>query len=243
MKAAIRLLVFFGCVVQSLHGAHVGLCIMATGKYIKFVQPLISSARKHFCANHSVHYFVFTDQSFATADDSIRIEQKRLGWPHDTLMRFEVYAKQAELLEKMDYVFALDADMRFVGRVGDEILADRVATRHPGFVGKRGTYETNPISTACVKQSEGRYYFAGGFYGGSREEFLKMARTVTGNIKKDLAKSFIAVWHDESHLNRYYIDNPPTKILSPAYCYPENRRLPYPKKLLALVKNHAQIRE
>ncbi len=38
----------------------------------------------------------------------------------------------------MDYLFATDADMRFVGPVGDEILAKLVATQHPGFVGKRG---------------------------------------------------------------------------------------------------------
>jgi histo-blood group ABO system transferase len=65
---------------------------------------------------------------------------------------------------------------------------------------------------------------------------------ISKNIKIDFEKNFIAVWHDESHLNRYMIDNTPTKILTPSYCYPENMYLPYHKKLLALDKNHKELR-
>jgi histo-blood group ABO system transferase len=50
------------------------------------------------------------------------------------------------------------------------------------------------------------------------------------------------VWHDESHFNRYMIDNPPTKILTPSYCYGESMNIPFPKKLLALNKNHSEFR-
>ena len=34
-----------------------------------------------------------------------------------------------------------------------------------------------------------------------------------------------------------------SRILSPSYCYPENWKLKYPKKLLALDKNHDEIRK
>ncbi len=173
----------------------------------------------------------------------VKIEQHRLGWPYDTMMRFAMYYDHRDKLKEMDYLFACDADMLFVGDVGGEILGERVATQHPGFVGERGSYETKQISTACVAKHEGAHYFAGGFNGGSRGEFLKMARVITENIKKDLAKNFIAVWHDESHLNRYFIDNLPTVMLSPSYCYPESWKLPYKKRLLALDKNHKEMRK
>ena len=221
----------------------VGLCIMATGRYDVYAQSLVESARPHFCTQSEVTYFVFTDGNISPANDVVKIYQKRLGWPHDTLKRFKVYDTHRALLGEMDYLFALDADMRFVGSVGEEILSDRVATQHPGFIGSRGTYETNPISTAYVGPKEGEIYFAGGFYGGSSEEFFKFIHHANEQIEKDEAKQFIAIWHDESHLNRYFIDHPPTRILSPAYCYPENWRLPYPKKLLALDKNHAELRK
>jgi len=134
--------------------------------------------------------------------------------------------------------------MLFVDYVGDEILGSLVATQHPGFTTKRGSYETeNPRSKAFIEKSKGFYYFAGGFYGGTALEFLRMCNLCSRNIQDDLENKYIAIWHDESHLNRYFIDNPPTVVLSPSYCYPEKSNLPHKKRLLALDKNHAEIRK
>ncbi len=221
----------------------VGLCIMATGRYDAYAQRMIESARKYFLKNQDVTYFVFTDGHVQPSSDVVQIFQKRLGWPHDTLMRFAVYAQHEDVLSQMDYLYALDADMLFVDDVGDEILSDLVGTQHPGYVGKRGTYETNPISNACVKNREGQIYFAGGFYGGKSQEVLTLLKTLVEKIKEDAAKGFIAVWHDESHLNRYFIDHKPTLVLTPSYCYPEDWKLPYHQRLLALNKNHAAMRK
>lgn len=221
----------------------VGLCIMATGRYDAYAQRMIESARKHFLKNQDVTYFVFTDGHVQPSADVVQIFQKRLGWPYDTLMRFAVYVQHEDVLSKMDYLYALDADMLFVDEVGDEILSDLVGTQHPGYVGKRGTYETNPISTACVKNHEGRIYFAGGFYGGKTQQVLTLLKTLVQKIQEDFAKKFIAVWHDESHLNRYFIDHKPTLVLTPSYCYPEDWKLPYHQRLLALNKNHSEMRK
>lgn len=233
---------------SACNAAKVGLLIVATGKYIQFVGPLVESARKNFCTNHDVTYFVFTDGVAPKANDIVQLEHKRLGWPYDTMMRLSVYDTYAETLGSMDYLFATDADMKFVDTVGDEILSERVATQHPGFIGKRGTYETRSDSTACVAGTEGQHYFAGGFNGGTAQEFLKLAKIVTENIKKDLEKNIIAIWHDESHINRYFIDNPPTCILSPSYCFPQStiatggKKLNYTPRLIALDKNHNEFR-
>ncbi len=222
---------------------NIGLCVMATGKYDKYAIKMIDSARKFFLNNHNVSFFVFTDQDFPNNADVTSVFQKRLGWPNDTLKRFHVYYKNKSLFDKMDYLFAIDADMLFVAPVGDEILGSLVATQHPGFVDKRGSYETNKKSTAYVEKKEGKCYFAGGFYGGKKDNFIKLLKSNIDNIEKDLKKDYIAVWHDESHLNRYLINNKPDVVLSPSYCYPESWNLPYEKKLLALDKNHEEIRK
>lgn len=248
VRKAIIALAICICGSQDIQGENVGLLIMATGRYIEFVKPLINSAEQHFCTDHNVTYFVFTDGNLPPQDNVVCFYQKRLGWPYDTMMRNSVYRSQSDAYQDMDYLFACDSDMLFVDTVGDEVLGERVATLSPGFAPgspfprARGDYETSPLSTAYVRDDEGFLYFAGGFFGGSRDEFLRIVNSTSANIEIDLQNHIIAKVHDESHWNRYCIDNPPTIILSPSYCYPENWKIPYKKRLLALDKNHDEMR-
>lgn len=221
----------------------IGLCIVATGKYDQFAQSLIDSGRRYFCKNHKITFFVFSDGNITEADDVVRVKQERLGWPYDTLKRSHIYEKHQDLFKDMDYLYAVDADMLFVSPVSDEILGDLVGTQHPAFLGKRGTYEQNKASKAYVGKSEGKVYFAGGFFGGKKKEFQKLIHKLNEQINSDLKQGIIAKWHDESHLNRYFIDHPPVIVLSPAYCYPESWQLPFSKKLIALDKNHEEMRK
>lgn len=224
-----------------LQAKNVGLLIVATGKYSQFVEPLIESAEKYFLKKHNVTYFVFTDGQAPKKSNVVTIVQKRLGWPYDTMMRFAMYAEHKKIYKNMDYLYACDADMLFENYVGDEILGERVGTLHPGYLGKKGTPEHNWQSAAYIAPGTNKYYFAGGFNGGSYAEFIKMAEIITSNIHQDLDKGIIAVWHDESHLNCYYLHNEPTVILSPSYCYADGYGL-INCKLRALTKDHAKFR-
>lgn len=228
---------------KNIERKKIGLLLIATGKYDVFVKPLIESAEKWFMKDHDVTYFLFTDSGLNF--DSIKILKtyhEHQPFPLPTLLRYNTFAKNESLFRDMDYLFYSDVDMLFVNKVGDEILSDRVFTQHPGYYGKRGTPETNSNSLAYVASNEKMQYFAGGFNGGSKDEFIKMAKKIDQNIQKDLENNIIAVWHDESHLNRYAIDNPPTKILSPSYCYGESMNIPFKKRLVALDKNHNEVR-
>lgn len=224
---------------------NIGLLIIATNKYTQFLQPLITSADKFFLPGHNVTYFIFTNQDIevVTSRDVVKTPVEHKEWPWMTLGRYKIFSSVSEILKEKDYLFYCDVDMLFVDNVGDEILSDRVATQHPGFYGRRGTPDDNPMSLAFVSPHQPMQYFAGGFNGGSSLEYLKMAKHISNNIDIDYSNGIIALWHDESHLNRYFIDNPPTKILDPSYCCTENwYDCPFGRKLLALIKNHNIIR-
>lgn len=236
------LLLFVACDHSPEGPKKVGLCVVATGRYIEFVKPLIESGRKNFCPDHVVTYFVFTDGEVEKAPDVVRIHQDRLGWPHDTLKRFHMYAAQREMLEKLDYVYAIDADAHFAEPIGEEIFSRRVFTQHPGFLGKTGTYERKKTSTAYVKKKLGKTYCCGGFYGGTSREFLKFVQRASEMVDTDISVGYVAKWHDESYLNRYVVDYPPTKTLSPSFCYPEGWELPFEKKIVVLLKDHEEVR-
>eukprot|EP00960_Hanusia_phi_P020936 617533-Hanusia_phi.AAC.1 len=80
-------------------------------------------------------------------------------------------------------------------------------------------------------------YFAGGFVGGRTDEFLQMSAEISEAIDDDdqndvgkiylpswimMVKQVVAIWHDESHLNRYLSNHQHlVRILSPSYLYPD----------------------
>jgi histo-blood group ABO system transferase len=224
----------------------IGLLIIATNKYVSFLQQLITSADSNFLLEQDVTYFIFTDRDVDIISNRkvvfIKVEHKE--WPWMTLGRYKIFTDNNNILSKMKYLYYCDVDMRFVDKVGSEILGDLVATQHPGYYNRRGTPETNPASLACVYPYEDMQYFAGGFNGGKSEEFLKMSNKLSNNIDIDYSNGIIALWHDESHMNRYFIDNKPTIILDPSYCCNEGWiDCPFGRKLLALDKNHDEVRK
>ena len=222
----------------------IGLILISTNKYKIFVRPLIDSARNFLLKNHKVTYYLFTDSDeFNDLGDDVVINKiEHLSWPMITLYRYKTFVKHKDILSAEDYLFYCDIDMRFVSDVGDEILGELVSTIHPGFLGGRGTPETNAGSTAFIPDGDELVYYAGGFNGGSSSKFLEMSEQIDTNIDIDLRTGLIAIWHDESHLNKFFTKNKPTVVLSPSYCYPESWNLNYDKKLLALDKNHHEMR-
>lgn len=227
---------------------HVGLVVIATNKYVDFVNPLYESMQRFFLHEPDVvrHMFLFTNQP--VFEGPIVVYQKHESWPNMTLKRYEIFDRNREVFKKMDYLYYSDVDMVFREHVGKEVLGERVVTVHPGFWASPRCafpYESNPQSTAYVGPDEGDCYFAGGFNGGEREVFLEMARVIAARVNQDLENGYIAAWHDESHLNRYMIDHRPTVILNPSYCFPEAdwaQDLPFRKVLQALNKDHDALR-
>jgi len=67
-----------------------------------------------------------------------------------------------------------------------------------------GTWEDNKNSTAYVQTRARKKYVHGAFWGGPVDDVLRMAKDLNSKIKFDLEKNYIAVWHDESHLNQYH---------------------------------------
>lgn len=230
------------------HKPTIGLLIIATNKYLSFIQPLLESADNFFVKNCNVSYYIFTnkiDTSLKSTKNITFFNVDHEPWPNMTLKRYDFFDSKSNSLESLDYLYYCDADMRFVNEVGDEILSDLVGTIHPGFFSSQNThysYERNSSSAAYIPFGKGNRYYAGGFNGGTSVEFLKMAKTIVEWRKFDEAKKIIPVWHDESYMNKYMLLNPPSLELSPSYCYPEHWNIPFVPRLVSLHKDNHGIR-
>lgn len=229
----------------------IGILYICTGKYDIFWENFYLSAERYFMQKPDMtrEYYVFTDSvSLFGERENLhihKIEQKNLGWPNNTLKRFHIFLHIKErLLQETDFLFFCNANLSFQLPVNEEILPPfnsngLVGTLHPGFYNVSNidfTYERNPQSTAYIAKGSGEHYYAGGFSGGRTEAYIQLCETIKAQVDRDETNNLVAIWHDESHINRYFLNYPPM-TLSPAYLYPEGWTLPFDEKIMIRDKN------
>lgn len=214
----------------------VAILYVATGDYIRLWDKFYASMQKYFLPHKRKHYFVFTDGNPQVDDKSVItvIYQKQLKWPGPTLMRYHFFNQIKDQLSKYTYIYFLNANAVPQKTISNEILPTGkqrlVFAWHPGYYctdcdSNKYPYERNRHSTAYIPYGEGFHYIQAAFYGGFSADFLEMSQTIADNIDKDLENGIVALWHDESHTNRYLYDymskgNNPL-LLDPSYLIPE----------------------
>lgn len=218
------------------------LFICLNSPYWPYIKQVIEDCNKYFLTDrtlgHKVDYFLWTDIPEGTNYGATVFPTEPVEWPMPTLMRYHLFLQQEELLKEYDYIFYMDADMRVVDFIDNEILGDGLtAAQHPMYALRHqywNPYEPNPESAAYIKQpgrliqnDDGKQmfqplYLAGGFQGGTSSSFIKAMKAMKKGIDKDFMNNYMARWNDESHWNKYLYDHPPSVVLSPAYIYPDS---------------------
>lgn len=227
----------------------IGILYICTGPYVLFWEDFYKSFEKNFLNHIQKKYFVFTDSKNVYADkrDNVKvIHINNLPWPLITLLRFDTFLSIEDDLQKCDYLMFSNANIICDKQIGEEELLpsekngeNLFVTYHPGYYGKKHfeyPYDRNKKSLAYIPWNCGKYYVIGAMFGGRRENFIEMAKTLKSNIEEDLKKNIIARWHDESHLNRYIMCRKDVRYLSPSYCYPYGMQVNYEKKISAISK-------
>lgn len=196
-----------------------------------------------------------------------------IDWPAPTLMRYHLFLNEEEKLKDYDYIFYLDADMRILDKISDEVLGEGLTVaEHPMYSLRREyvpPYEPNKDSAAFIprlgmlteengKQRFKPLYLAGGFQGGKSALFIEAMKKLKEGIDKDFNKNYTAIWNDESHWNKYVfenanpIDGHPTVVLHPGYIFPDSLikeyYIPiwgkeYPPKIMTLTKPFSLTKE
>lgn len=221
----------------------VAILYICTGKYDIFWKEFYESMETFFLLNSEKHYYVFTDAEHLYGEENCnrihKIYQERLGWPYDTLMRFDLFSKIENQIKAYDYIFFMNANMLCVKKITEEeflpVNENLLVTRHPGCIHYPKLflpYDRNRKSTAYIPYGQGKYYYMGGLNGGKTQAYLQLINSLKQAIQEDLEHDVIAKWHDESQLNKYMLNRDDMKILLPEYAYPEGWNLPYDAKMI-----------
>lgn len=214
-------------------GIRIGLLALVVGTYAQFVRRFLSSAETHFLPGQIVTYYILTDNPRSLEPPIELGPQRQLkvvpvaelpGWERLSRRRMALIADAIRnpIGSEVQYIFCADIDQEFVAPVGEEILGNLVATLHPELYGMPRNafpYEVEEVSSACVEEDEGDYYYTSELYGGLVSEIYGLARACSLLILQDQANGVVARGLEESYLNRYLIDHRPTCVLSPEYSW------------------------
>ena len=212
----------------------VAIIFIGTNRYLDFLPSYYENIEKYFLPNSEKTIFAFTDGELDDIPDNIKVyQQEHLDWPYITLKRFEIINKARTDLDNMDWLVFLDADTRVVDTVTEEeFFSDKpyFGVHHPCHALKMqphteypGAFETNTNSRAGVtEEDDTSMYYQGCLWGGRVPEVLDMIDELDSRVEEDLSNDVIALWHDESQLNKFYSEvKEDVHLLGPEYAYPE----------------------
>lgn len=221
------------------------LNLIATNKYLSFLDIICPSIEDYFFPGSEVTVLVHTNLDLPDLSNysKIRFVKNSIEhepWPFTTLRRFQYFLSAREILEEHDYCFYVDVDSLFLGEISGSLLPNEgmIGTIHPCLFQGPGTPERNPESKAYIPPEANNRYFCGGFFGGKTRNFVEASEFILQNIEDDLSRGIIAIWHDESHLNRYFLEKFPQIVLEPPFAVAENMTHRFPEsKVLFLDKS------
>ena len=86
-----------------------------------------------------------------------------------------------------------------------------------------GAFEVRQISRAGVKEDDLMdVYYQGCLWGGKLPHVLDMVKELDSRTDEDHDKDIVAQWHDESQMNKFYIEHrDEVHTVSPSCAYPE----------------------
>lgn len=184
--------------------------LIATSTYNQWVSESKKAIKKYFPESN---IYLFGD----TSEADFKITHQ--SWPFVTLYRFN-YFLQAEQYLIGDHFYFIDIDAKFVSE--PDIQGDLVAVRHCAYYFDETNIPQETNKRSVFFNYPFKHYYGGGFFGGNREQFFKLAKWCDTGINQDVGNGVIPRHNDETALNSYLSLYPPTKELTPAYHYPQN---------------------
>jgi len=233
----------------------VAITFIGTNKYLDFLPRYYENIKEYFLPDTEKIFLVFTDGDGDFPDDVKVFEQEHLEWPYITLKRFEILNKAREEIKDCDYLVFIDADALVVDKITEEeFFNDKplFGVHHPCHFLKMkphdkypGSWDQNKKSLAYVDtvKEQPQIYYQGCFWGGQVPEVCAMIDELEMRTNKDLEKNVVALWHDESHINRFFLDNlDMVHTFGSEYAYPEcfSEMCSFEPKIVHLSKNNSK---
>jgi len=194
----------------------IAILYIGMGKYTILWDGFYASCEKHFYPDVPKEYFVFTDDNEfirKNVENVHPIFQANSGWPYNTLLRYQWFCCIQNKLNTYEYCYFFNANSVVLRDVTTEniplpcVESPLTFAVHPyaydDYWGKGWSPERNPDSMAYIPPEQECRDVMGGFWGGTSTAIIQMCNDLRDAVTTDLNNGVIAVWHDQSHVQKY----------------------------------------
>ena len=224
----------------------IGIYSIFIGNYKVLYEKFVRNMLDNFLPDHPKKFYIVTDDINLPKihENTDFYYTELIGFPYETLYRFKYFLQFQNVTSEI--VYFLNSNANCVKKITD-VLPDAsgyVFTLHNAYglaTYDQQTFDKNPRSTAYIPKRPDKYFYIGGrFFGATKNNFLKICMQLDKNITDDEKNNYIALWHDESHLNHYFniTLSKKSRLLDYLYHIPEEvQRIPENTKILYLNKH------
>jgi hypothetical protein len=195
----------------------VDILSMFTDKYHRFYDGWLEKINENFLPDVEKTIYLFSDVK-PVEFKGVWTEIKHHPWPGVTLDRYINFSKCLPTTCYTDVVY-MDIDVlvnRPITTLPEQPL---FGINHPDGNKTWELETTITRSKAYVDPTKIPPYYhykQGCFWGGKADRVNEMIKKLANDTTLDLCDDIIPKWHDESYLNRYFIDLHPSEL----YSYP-----------------------
>lgn len=210
----------------------VAIIYLAIGKYDIFWEDFYQSCEQFLFPDAVKHYFVFTDSRKLLSEsyhNASMVYRKDKGWGNNTIAKFDCVMQIKDKCSNFDYMIYINANYQAFRPINFEEIKPQKSDNYLfalsfDHILKKGRnaypYDRNTDSRAYIPYDQGKYYYQASFFGGRTPEFIELVQTCQKDASDDISKGIMALWHDESYLNKYLLNLSP-HIIKSLYCKPE----------------------
>lgn len=203
----------------------IAIVTICTGQYNAFLNQFIQSSIKNFFIDATYrHWYIFTDiNTYKNQNNISYFYAQHNEWPFVALKKFYYISSISNELNYYDYIFLINVNTLFykkivIGQIGTDGCKQLIAYKHvwpycSAVKNQQIFNELLDLKTESNIKSKAYInirpytYCQSSFIGGMAIPFLKMCKELNDMTDYDLKNHIIPVWHDESYVNKYIVDN------------------------------------
>uniref|UniRef100_H0XHS5 Glycosyltransferase 6 domain containing 1 n=1 Tax=Otolemur garnettii TaxID=30611 RepID=H0XHS5_OTOGA len=209
----------------------IGLAVFATGKFVdQYLTQFIQSAERHFMIGYHTIFYIMVDNFTKLPYIEFGPLRTYHNFDQDFHLKNMMNLKMnilGYIQHEVNFLFTMAVNQIFKKDFGVETLGSSVAQIHAWWYFKSPRdfpYERRHKSAAFIPSGQGDFYYHGAIVGGIPREVLNVIKECQKGIIQDNTNDLKSLY--ESHLNKYFFVNKPTKLLSPEYNWDPKFRTP-----------------